>query len=317
MSKYAVIVGHGRSGTNWLLELFNYSEDTYCRNEPHELLSSPISQLNSYRVVVREDQTQLVGNWDNMIDIISNRMGIYDAWIKEKKTYFKLRKSLYILIRSNKIRKILGCFSQKFKGDEWDFPQQSVQKDEWNKAYRIFKIVQSPGWAVFLLNNKKKVNVFHIVRHPGGFLNSWKNRYLSTEEVAKVHSVNIERLKTVVRENARWGNIFGDISNLGLNESELWYWYYANQVIYEEGKGKSAYTLIQYEELTKQPVNVLDKLYKAIGLVITEDIKNNVIASSQASETISDSWRNKLSVSDIALCEQFVSLAAESFLEAP
>jgi len=314
MSKYAVIVGHGRSGTNWLLELFNYSEDTYCRNEPHELLASPISQLNSYRVVVRKDQAQLVSHWDNIIDSTSNRMGVYDEWIKPNKKYFNLKKVLYIIIRSNKIRKILSCFFKSLKGDEWVFPLRSVKIDEWNEAYKIFKFVQSPGWTVFLLNRKNNVNIFHIVRHPGGFLNSWKNRYLSTEEREAVHSANIERLKTVAREDARWESIFGDIGNLGLNESELWYWYYANQVIYEEGKGKPTYTLIQYEELTKQPVNVLDKLYKAIGLVITEDVKNHVLASAQTSETISGSWRNKLSVSEIALCEQFADLATESFL---
>jgi len=314
MSKYAVIVGHGRSGTNWLHELFNYSEDTYCRNEPHELLSSPISQLNNYRVVVRNDQTQLLNEWDNIVDVISNRMGSYDSWIKEKKKYFKFGKGLYIFIRSNKLRKILSCFFKSLKGDEWDFPLQSVKISEWNKAYRIFKFVQSPGWAVFLLNNKSNVNVFHIVRHPGGFLNSWKNRYLSTEEVGEVHSANIERLKAIVQENSYWESVFGDINNLGLNESELWYWYYANQVIYEEGQGKAAYILIQYEELTKEPINVLDKLYKSIGLVITEEVRNNVLTSSQKSESISGSWRNKLSASEISLCERFSYLASKSFL---
>jgi len=56
MNDYAVIVGHGRSGTNWLHKLFDLSEETYCRNEPHELSDSPISRFNYQRVIVRNDQ---------------------------------------------------------------------------------------------------------------------------------------------------------------------------------------------------------------------------------------------------------------------
>jgi len=315
MDKYAVIVGHGRSGTNWLHELFNNSEETYCRNEPHELLDSPISELNDDRVTIRADDSKLISRWDELIDIISNRMSDIDPWILEKKKYFKLGKALYIALRSNKLRKLLSFGFKSLKKDEWDLPTQSVKQSEWNKAYRIFKFVQSPGWAVFLLKNRAHIAVFHIVRHPGGFLNSWKNRYLSAEEEQQVHADNIQRLKTVSEESTRWADVFGDINNMDLNESELWYWYYANQVIYEEGRGKAAYTLIQYEELTKHTVNVLDRLYRAIGLVITADVKNKVLASSQNSENISSSWQKKLSVSEISLCERFASLASDGFLK--
>ena len=42
---YALITGQGRSGTNWLLELFDASSKTFCRNEPDRLEGSPLGLL--------------------------------------------------------------------------------------------------------------------------------------------------------------------------------------------------------------------------------------------------------------------------------
>lgn len=42
---YLLIAGHERSGTNWLLEIFNLSPRTFCRNEPYGIDGSPLAAL--------------------------------------------------------------------------------------------------------------------------------------------------------------------------------------------------------------------------------------------------------------------------------
>ena len=314
MKNYAVIVGHGRSGTNWLLGLFDLSEKTYCRNEPHELLNSPVRKFESYRVVVRKNQEDLTNNWDETIAEEGNRMGIIDEWIKIKKSYFNARKIIYYVLRSNKLRALLSVFFKKLRNDEWLLPEQAVIKSEWKKAYRVFKFIQSPGFVDFLLRKKNNAHIFHIVRHPGGFLNSWKNRYLTREEKKFVHSNNLSRLHDVANEDENWAKQFGDIDKLGLVESELWYWYYANEMIFQAGQGKSTFTLIMYENLTQNPVEVLKALYQVAGLNFSSEIENKVLLGAKNSQTISSSWRKKLDNEELLLCDKFVEMAKLSFL---
>ncbi len=53
---YALIAGQGRSGSSWLLDLFDLSSRTHCRNEPNEVRGSRLSALPSADVEESEDQ---------------------------------------------------------------------------------------------------------------------------------------------------------------------------------------------------------------------------------------------------------------------
>jgi len=54
---YALVSGHGRSGTNWLLELLDLSPQTFRRSEPRGVETSPLRKLEHDRFVVRADQS--------------------------------------------------------------------------------------------------------------------------------------------------------------------------------------------------------------------------------------------------------------------
>ncbi len=64
--KYILIVGQGRSGTNWLLDLLDLSVMTHCRNEPNKLETSLFSQLPS--PLVRQSVDDVFGQkWNQAI----------------------------------------------------------------------------------------------------------------------------------------------------------------------------------------------------------------------------------------------------------
>ena len=52
---YALLIGQGRSGTNYLLSLLDQSAATHCRNEPDQLDSSALSRLAEFRFFVGDE----------------------------------------------------------------------------------------------------------------------------------------------------------------------------------------------------------------------------------------------------------------------
>jgi len=48
----------------------------------------------------------------------------------------------------------------------------------WSKRC-LFLSLRKYRMGVLVLVNRPQTAVLHIVRHPGGFLNSWRNRYLA------------------------------------------------------------------------------------------------------------------------------------------
>ena len=56
---YALLLGQGRSGTNYLLHLLNQSPLTHCRNEPDEVEDSALRRLSPYRFFVDDPEELL------------------------------------------------------------------------------------------------------------------------------------------------------------------------------------------------------------------------------------------------------------------
>ena len=61
---YALIAGHGRSGTNWLLHLLDRSATTHCRNEPNEIAGNAFAALPTPFVPIADgDADAFAGPW--------------------------------------------------------------------------------------------------------------------------------------------------------------------------------------------------------------------------------------------------------------
>ena len=63
---YALIAGHGRSGTNWLLHLLDRAAATHCRNEPNEIAGNEFAALPSPFVPV-VDPTAFAEPWSRAV----------------------------------------------------------------------------------------------------------------------------------------------------------------------------------------------------------------------------------------------------------
>jgi hypothetical protein len=205
---YAVIVGQGRSGTNWLLELLDLSPETFCRNEPYGAADSPLNRLVRHRWVVRADQRELEAQWDDCVRWTCTHMGVRDRPIRARKNHLYQASRLlgpYRCVRGPRLRAALSSLLPSLRGQEWEIPWWLGSRASLARALPILKLVAPPGWATFVLRRRPAIPVLHIVRHPGGFLNSWANRYLvsSDREAVLVAKVSASRVCPGFRQEQR------------------------------------------------------------------------------------------------------------------
>ena len=295
---YAIVTGQGRSGTTWLLSLFDFSRGTFCRNEPYGISGSPLKSVAHHRRVVRQDQAEIRATWDAAIDQTSRVMGERDLPMEVLKPFIHgVSKSLKFdrLIQKRGARRALSAVQHSLSTGEWPVPWWLGSQSRLSTVLPVVKLVAAPGWVSLVLRHRPDVAVFHVVRHPGGFLNSWRARYLSANDPAEVRSLNRDRLAEIASIDEAWAERFGDVDQMSVEESELWYWRYANEVIWDAGRASPNYRRIVYEDLVLDPVDILREYYEICGLQWDEGIERNIRASSSQSVSIASAWRKKLS----------------------
>jgi len=308
---YALIVGQGRSGTNWLLELLDRSPETFCRSEPYGAVESPFNQLSMHRWIVRADQSELEEHWDETIRWTRTHMGLRDRVVHVRKDHLheaSRRLGLYRCVRGPRLRAALSRVMPGLRGGEWEMPWWLGSNERLARALAVVKLVAPPGWASFVLRQRPEIPVLHIVRHPGGFLNSWSNRYLSSRDPDAVLAANLARLRDVVAEEPAWAGRFGDIAAMSAEESELWYWHYANDVVFRAGNSQSAYFRIVYEELVQDPVRVMRSVYEHCDLEWTNSIETAVRGTTSTAD-LAFGWRARLDPEQLRLTERFAEAA--------
>ncbi len=295
--RYAVIAGQGRSGTNWLLDLFDLSPDTFCRDEPDLLQGSPLSDLREHQFIRYPDQQMLHQSWDDAISSTIACMGAHDNPIAAPKKFmyeWPRRCGIYRIVRGPRWRRLLGCLLPSFRGAEWLPPRYLVNRYKFQQSLAIVKFVTPPGWASFLLSQRPDVHVIHVLRHPGGFLNSWASRYLTDRHEVDVLALNLERLHLIADCDQDWQLRFGTIDKMDVYESELWYWLYVNEEISRAGQNSICYARVVFEDLACNAVDTMQSLYQRLDIPFEESVKRAILASSGGSRSISSKWRERL-----------------------
>jgi hypothetical protein len=158
---------------------------------------------------------------------------------------------------------------------------------------------------MFLLPNRPRAEVFHIVRHPGGYLNSWRNRVLGRFGEPRISSQNCERLREIAEGDARWSERFGEIEAMDVFESELWYWRYFNETVYEIGHGFPHYRMVVYEDLAAHPVDETKRAYDSIGLEWNEEIATWTADLCAKSTMLAAKWQQELTPEQKHLADRF------------
>jgi len=308
----ALVIGQGRSGTNWLLDLLDLSFHTHCRNEPDELAGSPFSSLSS-PTIQQPYSEAFAHSWEQAISTAAMQMGYRDRIAANPKEHLRSHVSRMggaYLLQGQRRRQIASVVSPSLAGEQWPAPPWMIEQQQLAQAYPVFKLNQAPGWAAWVLNHRSDNTVIQIMRHPGGFLNSWRNRYVTQQAVDQIRQANSDRLKKIAAASPEWDHRMGNIDAMSIDESELWYWCYANEVVYRAGRGQSNYQLIIYEDLVQNPVDTMKQVYGSCGLPWTHCIETKITSSASASASIATAWKHQISLEQRQLVDSILATSA-------
>lgn len=309
---YILIVGNGRSGTNWLLSMLAASPETHCRNEPHDIASSPFHRLPTAQEI-RQNPALMADRWQSFVRWTVQRMGERDHRITAPKTYVHpLAQQLgvaYFPVRP-KIRRALQYAVPALRQAEWRMPWWIGSQRRLEQACGVLKINDLRAWIVrWVLETQPEVPILHIVRHPGGQLNSGLSRFfdhLSAEELASEQRLYQGILKTAIAVDPHWRSVLGDeakISQLSLLEAVAWFWRYNNEEIYTLGQAYPQYRLVVYEQLAQDPLGYAHQVYDLCRLPFAPEIQTHIEQGTSTSmwgklkkppAAVAEAWKQKL-----------------------
>lgn len=319
---YILIVGNGRSGTNWLLSMLAASPETHCRNEPHDIASSPFHQLPSAQEI-RRNPALMAQRWQYFVTWTARRMGERDHRITAPKTYVHpLAQQLGVayLPARPKVRRALRYVFPALRQAEWRLPWWVGSERRLKEACGVLKINDLRAWIVrWVLENHPEVPILHIVRHPGGQLNSGLSRFfdhLSPEELTSERWLYQDILKTAIVVDPHWRSVLGSdvaISQFSLMEAVAWFWRYNNEEIYTLGQNYPQYRLVVYEQLAQNPLDYAQQVYSQCRLPFTPEIQGHIQQGTETSvwgkldkppAAVAEVWKKKLSPEHQALAQR-------------
>ncbi len=300
-----LILGHGRSGTNWLLSLLDRSPRTHCRDEPNEIVDGAMNRLPDPTIVREADLDALHEHFDDVLAQVVRSMGERDQRGTPRKVFLReslRRLGLADMLKHRRMRRVLAVGLPALRRGEWAIPAPLLQRSNLDQLLPVLKIVQAPAWGVFCLHHRPSIQIVHIIRHPGGFLRSWRVRYVAPRDPDAIRRANIARIEAVCEASPAWARRMGDPYAMTIDESELWYWRYASEAILDAGRCGSRHHLVIYERLCEDPSGETARLYAACGLECDEATRSHAQASARPARI--DAWRSELTPNQVEAIER-------------
>lgn len=320
--RHALIVGHGRSGSNWVLSMLHGSEHVHARNEPHLMAGSPYRLLPSAEETVSEPDA-MERSWDAFVRWTCERDGERDPKSRVAKQFdrrWASRTGASNWPVRPKIRRALSVVSPALRRAEWRPRRWLANRDALSRAVHVLKVNDLRFWhAGWVLRERPGVPVVHLVRHPGGQLRSSWSRFFSTLDEEGRRSEELVYRGALAASMAvapHWRDRIGDPSTLSLDEAVVWFWRVNNEEIHLAGRERQAYLLIRYEDVIVDPLTVARRLYDHVGVRWTEAAADAVrdgldqsvwgpVASSK--EDLAAGWQNSLAPHQRALVEEVLA----------
>ena len=308
---YALLLGQGRSGTNFLLALLNQSSHTHCRNEPDQSDASALAALRPFRFFV--DDEELLGElWDDAIHGAAMAFGPRDHIVARPKDWLfpGARRPGFFYLRQRLLARARLEGLKAMDVGEVRFPAWMTSDSRLERSFHVFKLNAAVGLATWMLAHRPKARGIHIVRHPGGFVKSWLARWVrgQTHQERGAGDKDLlrdeERLRALARRDEAWGRRMGDIDAMERVEAELWWWRYVNESIWERGTGLAGYRRLLFEELAEDPLTTTEAVYELCDLPWTPAVATEVSRIARGSRKIARAWKDELEASVVEVIER-------------
>jgi hypothetical protein len=320
--RYSIITGTGRSGTSWLLDIFDVSPQTHCRNEPHGL---PGTELNRFPSVWRSDTKGSVElyreHWDVVAGGAARRFGARDHNVRFPKPYlYPWTNHLGVarILTGARARAAASIVDRRLAGSEWDLPWWIGSGRRLEESLAVLKMIVDAPLLSWLVTERPQVPVVHIVRHPGGRMHSWLTRLvepMNQTQRQELRANIIRRIQRVQSFDPRWRTLIPEPASLPLFDLEVWFWRYVNESLLEAGRARKSYRLVRFEQLASNPVGESELLYAHLGLDWNNRVADRIIADTSRSvfgdvrdsRAVADAWRRKLDPDHVEAIHRILS----------
>ena len=293
--RYALLLGQGRSGTNYPLKLLDQSPFTHCRNEADQLRDGALARLSRSRYF-RRDDAELEERWDDAVRDASSSLGARDHVTQHAKRWLRpgARRPGYFWMRQRyRVQQRLSG-AKAMDTIEARFPRWMASRSGLREAFHVFKLNAACGLASWMFDHRPEGKAIHIVRHPGGFTKSWLRRWAEQHDRQQTEDATKARLRELHEFDPRWRGLTGEVEPMSMIEAELWFWRYVNESIHTAGQGQPGYLPVVYEELTQQPDDVARRVYEFCDLPWSDWVGERVREISRGSKAIAAAWKDEL-----------------------
>ena len=259
---YTIISGTGRSGSNRLLDMFDASPYTVCRNEVNSIPGSSFFAVGGKLFFDDFSATQRK-MLRAAVDGATIRRSARDRLNQTDKDYLTRAGRISLgAMEKARLRNMLAKLGVIGDAREWIVPQVLLNDEGLSRARLVLKLNSCPAWAQSMVSEDNSCRIIHNIRDPRGFLNSWYNRLIkngvgttSFEEnfgdVAPILEyfgrTDAERLRSPTEEN--------------LVEVDLWRWRHVNENLLSLESHAGQYIRISYKEIEADRVEVARKAF--------------------------------------------------------
>lgn len=230
--------------------------------------------------------------WDDAVRRAATRMGVYDLRFEARKSFtrgWSHALGLQRLLHRRGTRRVLGL-----SGDDWPMPWWIGNRRRLSRAHVVLKVINATDATVYLLGNRPEIPIVHLLRHPGGMLNSWLNRFAPRRDDQQLLQNQRNILKRLVLEAPGRQDLIDSPDTMPLWEAKLWSWRFAQERAIEVGAAHSAYACVIYEDLVRDTTATLQEAYRHLGLEWSAQLEEGVARLTQGSGEIAAKWRDRL-----------------------
>ena len=293
----------GRSGSNILLDCFDLTPSTHCRNEPHTFPSFPAEIHLSQDGVISEEY--MPQHWDELVCWMGSHFSSKDRHHPQSppKSYYRsLGQQLKLpqtILGRRRTRKALSILlSELQEKGEYTLPAWLMQPNWQDRAIHVLKVGESLEQHLpWILENRPGTKVIFLVRHPLGFSQSLHKRYYQQRTVDLVHhEQNCERLRLRIWQAQQLGIKLPsevtavDVNSLGRFEVVLWSWFVFHEIGYHLYSGQPDVEIVTYEKILAEPIPQLKKIYAHCNLPWDEHVEQAVSSTFGFSARLAQSF---------------------------
>jgi hypothetical protein len=273
-----LIIGHGRSGTNLLLDLVDAHPSTNCRNEPNFVAGGAIAELFGL-VNVSSRYTFDSGRWRAACARALRSKSLRDrpsyAWKAYARSGPVAKLGVEVLRRHRLRRRIAERILPAYANEEFLLPGSVVRHADLDQARLVLKLGQANQLGEHLDQLGEPYKLVHIARNPLDVVRSWSLRWLVKHDPKEVWRQLYDRAARYFEQAPH--PMAGELrDDLDVHELELMHVVLGDDHLFRTMRAQPHYLFVSYEYAAQNRLESARLIYDFLDLDLTEATERRI-----------------------------------------